>query len=127
VLVGSSLSSADEPALFRIIGSLGSVLGTLPATVLKKAAASMVGQVKISSDRQAELKADFARNDPRVMRQGLRAYLRWLHRDDDPARRLCDAGNRGVSRHRGPHHRGTRTCAVARLAGAGIVGYRERR
>jgi pimeloyl-ACP methyl ester carboxylesterase len=26
------------------------------------------------------------------MRRGLQAYLRWLRRDDDPARRLCEAG-----------------------------------
>jgi len=94
VLLGSSLSSADEPALFRIIISLGSVLGTLPVALLKKAAAALVGQAKISADRQGELKADFARNDPRVMRQGLRAYMRWLQRDDNPAQRLCEAGNR---------------------------------
>src|SRR5215469_2685419 len=94
VLLGSSLSPADEPALFRIIASLGSVLGTLPAAALKKAAAALAGQAKISADRRSELKADFARNDPRMMRQGLRAYMRWLHRDDNPAQRLCDAGNR---------------------------------
>jgi pimeloyl-ACP methyl ester carboxylesterase len=94
VLLGSSLSPADEPALFRLIISLGSVLGTLPAALLKKAAAALVEQAKISPDRRAELKADLARNDPRVMRQGLRAYMRWLHRDDNPAQRLCDAGNR---------------------------------
>jgi len=94
VLLGSSLSSADEPAAFRIIISLGSVLGTLPAAMLKKAAAALAGQAKISADRQRELKADFARNDPRVMRQGLRAYMRWLRRDDNPAERLCAAGNR---------------------------------
>ena len=94
VLLGSSLSSADEPALFRIIIRLGSVLGTLPAALLKKAAAALAGQAKISADRQGELKADFARNDPRVMRQWLRSYMRWLRRDDNPAQRLCDAGNR---------------------------------
>jgi pimeloyl-ACP methyl ester carboxylesterase len=37
------------------------------------------------------LKADFARNDARHLRRALREYLRWLHRDDDPARRLCEA------------------------------------
>jgi pimeloyl-ACP methyl ester carboxylesterase len=26
------------------------------------------------------------------MRRALQAYLRWLHRDDDPARRLCETG-----------------------------------
>ena len=41
-------------------------------------------------ERQAELQADFARNNTHDMLLGLQAYLRWLHRDDDPARRLCE-------------------------------------
>ena len=32
---------------------------------------------------------------------GLAAYLRWLRRDDDPARRLCDAGEIGVGGEKG--------------------------
>jgi pimeloyl-ACP methyl ester carboxylesterase len=92
VLLGVSLSPADEPRSFRAIIRLGSILGSLPMTVLKKGVASMVGKAPIPSERQAELGADFARNDPRDMRGGLEAYLRWLHRDDDRAQRLCDAG-----------------------------------
>ena len=38
VLLGSSFSPPDEPAAFRAIIRLGSVLGTLPAIVLKKGA-----------------------------------------------------------------------------------------
>jgi pimeloyl-ACP methyl ester carboxylesterase len=92
VLLGSSLSPADEPAFFRGIIRLGSVLGTLPVAVLKKGAASMVKHAPVPPERQAQLKADFARNNTRDLRQGLQAYLRWLRRDDDPARRLCEAG-----------------------------------
>lgn len=94
VLLGASLSAADEPAFLRIIDGLGSLLGPLPAALFKKGGAAMAGQARISSDRQRELKADFARNDPRAVRQWLHAYVRWLSRDDDPAQRLCDAGNR---------------------------------
>jgi pimeloyl-ACP methyl ester carboxylesterase len=39
-----------------------------------------------------QLQADFARNKTRDMRHGLREYLRWLNRNDDPAGRLCEAG-----------------------------------
>jgi pimeloyl-ACP methyl ester carboxylesterase len=92
VLLGSSFSPADEPGFFRAIIRLGSVLGTLPAAVLKKGAPSMVKRVPVPPERQVQLRADFARNNTRDMRRGLQAYLRWLHRDDDPARRLCDAG-----------------------------------
>jgi pimeloyl-ACP methyl ester carboxylesterase len=49
-------------------------------------------QARLSDDRRAELLADFRKNDPRIMRQGLRAYLRYLDRYDSPAARLCNAG-----------------------------------
>ena len=49
-------------------------------------------QARLSDDRLAELLADFRKNDPRIMRQGLRAYLRYLDRYNSPAARLCDAG-----------------------------------
>jgi pimeloyl-ACP methyl ester carboxylesterase len=93
VLLGVSLSAADEPAFFRGIVRLGSILGTLPFAVLRKGAASMVKHAAaLPPERRAELQADFALNSPRDMRLGLQAYMRWLNRDDDPARRLCEAG-----------------------------------
>ena len=90
VLLGVSLSTPDEPRFFRAMIRLGSFLGTLPAAVLKKGIGSMVKREAIAPERQAELQADFARNNTRDMRRGLQAYLAWLHRDDDPARRLCE-------------------------------------
>jgi pimeloyl-ACP methyl ester carboxylesterase len=92
VLLGVSLSTADEPGFFRGIVRLGSVLGTLPFAVLKKGAASMVKHAAVPPERRAQLQADFALNKPRDMRLGLQAYMRWLKRDDDPAHRLCEAG-----------------------------------
>jgi pimeloyl-ACP methyl ester carboxylesterase len=92
VLLGVSFSAPDEPAFFRAIIRLGSILGTLPTAILKKGAASMVRRARVSPERRAELQVDFAGNKTRDMRRGLREYLRWLHRDDDPARRLCEAG-----------------------------------
>jgi pimeloyl-ACP methyl ester carboxylesterase len=92
VLLGVSLSAADEPRFFRAIIRLGSILGTLPSAVLKKGAASMVKHAPVPPERQQQLRADFARNNTRDMRLGLQASLRWLHRDDDPARRLCETG-----------------------------------
>ena len=92
VLLGSSFSPPDEPAAFRAIIGLGSVLGTLPAIVLKKGVAAMVNKAELPPEGKEALKADFALNNPRHIRLGLQAYLRWLKRDDDPARRLCEAG-----------------------------------
>ena len=90
VLLGISLSAPDEPRFFRAIIRLGSILGTLPAAVLKKSIGSVLKRPAITPERQAELKADFARNNTSDMRRGLQAYLRWLHRDDDRGRRLCE-------------------------------------
>jgi hypothetical protein len=90
VLLGVSLFSADEPAFFRGIVRLTSVLGTLPVAVLKKGAASMVKKAAVSAERQAELKVDFGLNDAHDITKALRAYAEWLQRDVDRARRLCD-------------------------------------
>jgi pimeloyl-ACP methyl ester carboxylesterase len=92
VLLGVSLSTKDEPALFRALIRLGSVLGTLPFALLAKGAASMVKRVPASPERQAELREDFRRNVPADVKRGLREYLGWLHRGEGRAHRLCEAG-----------------------------------
>src|SRR3954454_12363037 len=92
VLLGISLSTKDEPAFFRVLVRLGSVLGGLPAAVLAKGAASMVKRIPVSADRQAELREDFRKNVPRHTQPGLREYVRWLGRHDRPAERLCQTG-----------------------------------
>jgi len=92
VLLGVSLSTKDEPAIFRAIVRLGAVLGTVPAAMLIKGAASMVKRVPVAPDRQAELREDLARNVPSDVRVWLREYLRWLHQGRDRAQRLCQTG-----------------------------------
>src|SRR5207248_5868074 len=92
VLLGVSLSTKDEPAFFRALIRLGSVLGSLPASLLKKGAASMVKRIPASPERHAELREDFRRNVPREVQQTLREYLQWLRRGDGRADRLCEAG-----------------------------------
>jgi pimeloyl-ACP methyl ester carboxylesterase len=91
-LLGISLSTKDEPAFFRAIVGLGGVLGGLPAAVLAKGAASMVKRIPVSAARRDELRADFRKNVPQHNREGLREYVRWLHRHRHPAERLCAAG-----------------------------------
>ena len=92
VLLGSSFSAADEPAFFRALIRLGRILGTLPFVFLRTVAASLVKSPPFSPERRAELRADFARNDAHDLRRTLDAYLRWLHRSEDRAQRLCAAG-----------------------------------
>ncbi|HEX5018975.1 MAG TPA: alpha/beta hydrolase [Actinomycetes bacterium] len=92
VLAGISLSAADEPAFFRGIVRSTAVLGSVPVTLLKKGAVSFLKRADIPVDRQEELRADLEKNDGRVVRHALSAYVDWLHRYTDPAQRLCDTG-----------------------------------
>jgi pimeloyl-ACP methyl ester carboxylesterase len=92
VLLGISLSAKDEPAFFRAIVRLGGVLGSLPSAMLAKGAASMVKRIPVSDERRRELREDFGKNVPRHTKRGLREYVRWLHRHEHPAERLCGAG-----------------------------------
>jgi pimeloyl-ACP methyl ester carboxylesterase len=92
ILLGSSFCSADEPGFFRGIAHSTRVLGTLPMSLLKAGAGSMVKQASVSPERQAELKEDFKRNNSADMAKGLRAYMHWLAADDGRAERLCKAG-----------------------------------
>src|SRR5437762_4132580 len=91
VLLGLSLSPEDEPAFFHAIVRLGSVLGSLPAAVLAKGAASMVKNVRVTAARQNELREDFRKNVPQHAKRALQEYLRWLYRHERPAERLCHA------------------------------------
>jgi pimeloyl-ACP methyl ester carboxylesterase len=91
VLLGVSLSTPDEPAVFRAIIRLGTVLGTLPAAILKRGAMSMAGHAALPDERRAALRADFALNNTADIRGSLRAYLRWLKQGDGRAERLCAA------------------------------------
>lgn len=92
VLLGVSLSTKDEPAFFRALVRLGSVLGSLPAALLAKGVTSMVKRIPASPERQAELREDFRRNVPRDVQPALREYLGWLKRGEGRAERLCEAG-----------------------------------
>jgi pimeloyl-ACP methyl ester carboxylesterase len=92
VLLGIALSTEDEPAFFRALVQSGGVLGSLPASVLAKGAASMVKRIPVSAERQNEMREDLRKNVPGHMRHALNEYLRWLQRNNRPAERLCQAG-----------------------------------
>jgi pimeloyl-ACP methyl ester carboxylesterase len=92
VLLGPSLSLQDEPAFLRVMDRLGSVLGSLPSTLMLKMMPLAAKHARVAEDRRAELLADLRKNDPPIMRQIFRGYLRYLGRHDVPAARLCNAG-----------------------------------
>ncbi len=91
VLTGVSLSLKAESSFFVRAVKLGRVLGGGSVVrLLTAGASSYVKQAKVSEERKAELRADFARNDPGVVGPSLRDYLTWL--DDGNAQRLADSG-----------------------------------
>jgi len=92
VLLGVALSTKDEPAFFRALIRSGGVLGSLPASLLAKGAASMVKRIPASAERQDEIREDLRKNVPQHMRHALNEYVRWLQRNERPAERLCQAG-----------------------------------
>ena len=68
------------------------MLGSLPAAVIAKGAASMAKRIPVSAERQNELRNDFRKNVPQHVMPALRAYVQWLRRYERPAGRLCRAG-----------------------------------
>jgi pimeloyl-ACP methyl ester carboxylesterase len=92
VLLGISLSSKDESAFFRRIVQLGKVLGGTPSKLLATAAGSMIKRTALPADRKRELQEDFRKNVPQDTMRALSQYVNWLHRQEHPAERLCQAG-----------------------------------
>jgi pimeloyl-ACP methyl ester carboxylesterase len=95
VLLGVSLSAADEPAFFRAIVRLGDVLGGLPASLLAKGAASMVKRVRMPAGA-GRTAGGFRKNVPQHMRRALREYMRWLRLHEHP-----QSGSAGPACRRG--------------------------
>jgi pimeloyl-ACP methyl ester carboxylesterase len=91
VLLGISLSAADEPWFFHTVVRLGSVFGSIPSAALIGMTGMMLKSLKVSPDRKAELAGDFHRNQPHVIRPILAQYRRYLREQNNPAMRLCDA------------------------------------
>jgi pimeloyl-ACP methyl ester carboxylesterase len=91
VLLAPSLSRTDESMFPRVLDRLGRILGDLPFA----AAIRMIGPAMRSSlppARRDAMVAVLRRNEPRVMRRHLRAYLGYLDHHGSVAGRLCGAG-----------------------------------
>jgi hypothetical protein len=52
----------------------------------------MIKRTALPTERKRELQADFRRNIPRDATHVTREYVSWLHRQERPAERLCQAG-----------------------------------
>jgi pimeloyl-ACP methyl ester carboxylesterase len=92
VLLAPSFSLEDEAMFLRVLNQLAKVLGRLPFAAMLKLVGLAVKDSPVPPERLAVLVEDLRRNDPRAMRQGMRAYLRYLARYGSVAPRLVDAG-----------------------------------
>jgi len=92
ILLGVSLSLADEPVIQRMRGRLAVVTGRLPFSMMRQSMGSLAKHLRVPDERRAELLEDLRSNDAKTMRQIFRNYLAELRRDDAPATRLCRSG-----------------------------------
>ena len=94
ILLAPSFSRADEARALRVLDGLGRVMGHWPYSAMLRMVDAAVKDSPLPEDRRAELVADLRRNDPRVIRRGIHAYLGYLDRYRTVAPRLCAAGVR---------------------------------
>jgi pimeloyl-ACP methyl ester carboxylesterase len=92
VLLSPSFSRRDESKFLRVLDRLATVLGALPFRVMLRLIGPAMSGLKVPDARRAELIVELRRNDPRVIRRVVRAYLRYLDHQDSLAQRLCNSG-----------------------------------
>ncbi len=91
VLLAPSFSRRDEAAFFRLLDRLARVLGHLPFAAMLKMMGPAMKRMPLPPGRGETLAAEFRKNDPRVIRRGVRCYLQYLDRHGSVASRLRDA------------------------------------
>jgi pimeloyl-ACP methyl ester carboxylesterase len=92
VLLSPSFSLHDKSKFLRVLDRLATVLGALPFRVMLRLIGPAMSGLKVADVRRAELIEEMRKNDPRVVRRIVRAYLKYLDRQGSLPRRLCDSG-----------------------------------
>lgn len=92
VLLSPSFSRRDESMFLRVLDRLATVLGALPFRVMLRLIGPALSGLKVTDARRAELIVEMHKNDARVIRRLVRAYLKYLDRQGSLAPRLCDSG-----------------------------------
>jgi len=92
VLLGISLSQADEPRLLPIVARLSPKLGGLPIALLMRLTAMAAKRARVSPKHREAMVAALRRNNPRVLGRAIAEYVEYLGRHTMPAERLCQAG-----------------------------------
>ena len=88
VLLAPSFSRADEALAIRIPERLSRALGDLPFTAMRSAMRFALKGSALPPERCKVLVREWQKNDPNVMRRGIRAYFAYLDRYGSVAERL---------------------------------------
>ncbi len=92
VLLSPSFCRQDEAMFLRVLDRASTVLRSLPYRLMLRMVGAATKDLKVSDARRAELAAEMQKNDPRLMRRLVRAYLDYLDSQSALAVRLCDSG-----------------------------------
>jgi pimeloyl-ACP methyl ester carboxylesterase len=90
ILTGASFSTKAEATFLEVLDAFGRVTGPLPFAFMRAMLGPMLKQSKLSAERRAELRVEFKRNRPNMLRKLIRAYLRDLRREPLIGVRLRD-------------------------------------
>lgn len=91
VLLAPSFSRQDEALFLRILDRLATVLGRLPYVAMRAVFGAAVSGSPLPPPRRQALVAELRKNDPGVMRRGVRRYLQYLDAYHSVAPRLVSA------------------------------------
>jgi pimeloyl-ACP methyl ester carboxylesterase len=92
VLLGISLSQADEPRFFLTVARLSPKLGGLPITLLMRLTAMAAKRAQVSPKHREAMVAALRRDDARLLGRAIAECVEYLGRHEAPAERLCQAG-----------------------------------
>ena len=81
ILTGAAFSRKAESTMLEVLDALARVTGALPYAFMRSMFGPMLKQSAIPARRQAELLVEFKRNQPKKLRELIRAYLRDLRRE----------------------------------------------
>jgi pimeloyl-ACP methyl ester carboxylesterase len=92
VLLAPCFSRQDEAMVIRVLDRLARVLGRLPYAAMRTMMRFAVNDSPLPPERLALLVAELRKNDPQVMRRGIRRYLHYLDRYGSVVTRLGASG-----------------------------------
>jgi pimeloyl-ACP methyl ester carboxylesterase len=92
ILLAPSFSLPDEMLTLRVLDRVAAVLGPLPYQAMLGLTDVALSTAQVPPERRNVLGNEVRKNNPRQLRQLVRAYLHYLREHGSVASRLCDTG-----------------------------------